>query len=208
MPAFDSLMPVVWVPSPHPAVESIDIILNQTQNRFQRRSGPGGQHRNKTSSGVFLLHEPTGVSVEATERRSQADNRVVAATRLRYRLAILVRTPSELRSELGPELNSELNPEINSEQRDEVDAKPDPTEQKLRDAYRSTRLKLNDANVDKPAVLALLLNDLHATGGQPSLVAKHWSVSSSSILQLVKSQPEAFSWVNSIRKHHQRRLLK
>ena len=192
MPAFESLMSVDWVPSPHPAVEPIETMLNQTQNRFQRRSGPGGQHRNKTSSGVFLLHQPTGVSVEATERRSQANNRVVAATRLRFRLAILVRSPAG----------------IGERQTDHADVKPDPTEQKLRDAYYGTRLKLNDANVDKPAVLALLLNDLHASGGQPSLVAEHWTVSSSSILQLIKSQPEAFAWVNAVRKHHQRRSLK
>lgn len=187
MPDIDSLMPVVIVASPHPAVESIEMILGQTQNRFQRRSGPGGQHRNKTSSGVFLLHEPTGVSVEATERRSQADNRTVAATRLRFRLAIQIRTHSAIRP-----------PSIDA----------DPTEQHFRDTYRGTRLKLNDANADKPAVLALLLNDLHATGGQPSLVAEYWSVSSSSILQLVKSQPEAFAWINSVRQHHGRRQLK
>ncbi|KAA1259438.1 Peptide chain release factor 1 [Rubripirellula obstinata] len=186
MPSIDALMPVVVVPSPHPAVESIEAILSQTQNRFQRRSGPGGQHRNKTSSGVFLLHEPTGVSVEATERRSQADNRIVAATRLRYRLAIQVRTQSTMTSATAT----------------------DPVEQKFRDSYQGTRLKLNDANADKPAVLALLLNDLHATGGQPSLVAKHWSVSTSSILHLVKSQQDAFGWINSVRLHHGRKLLK
>lgn len=193
MPSIDALMPVVVVPSPHPAVESIEAILNQTQNRFQRRSGPGGQHRNKTSSGVFLLHEPTGVSVEATERRSQADNRIVAAIRLRYRLAIQVRTQSTMM--VLPSLDS-------------ANDQTDPVEQKFRDSYQGTRLKLNDANADKPAVLALLLNDLHATGGQPSLVAEHWSVSTSSILHLVKSQQEAFGWINSVRIHHGRKLLK
>ena len=33
-------------------------------------SGPGGQHRNRTESGVRLTHRPTGIVVLATERRS------------------------------------------------------------------------------------------------------------------------------------------
>jgi protein subunit release factor A len=50
-------------------------------------SGPGGQHRNKTESGVRLTHVPTGVTVTATERRSQSQNRGEALARLRERLA-------------------------------------------------------------------------------------------------------------------------
>jgi protein subunit release factor A len=55
--------------------------------------GPGGQHRNKTASGVRLVHRPTGVAVTATERRSQAQNRSAALARLRARLAALAREP-------------------------------------------------------------------------------------------------------------------
>jgi len=53
--------------------------------------GPGGQHRNKTESGVRLAHGATGVVVSATERRSQAQNRGVALERLRRRLEDLAR---------------------------------------------------------------------------------------------------------------------
>lgn len=49
---------------------------------FVRASGPGGQHRNKVSSGVVLVHEPTGTRVTATEERSQHQNRKVAWNRL------------------------------------------------------------------------------------------------------------------------------
>ena len=55
--------------------------------------GPGGQHRNKTASGVRLVHRATGVVVTATERRSQAQNRSAALLRLRARLAALGREP-------------------------------------------------------------------------------------------------------------------
>jgi len=57
--------------------------------------GPGGQHRNKTASAVRLVHLPTGVTITATERRSQAQNRGVALERLRAALRAMthVRRP-------------------------------------------------------------------------------------------------------------------
>ena len=60
-----------------------------------RASGPGGQHRNKRDSAVRLTHEPTGVVVTATERRSQHENRRVAVRRLRKAIAVRVRAPAE-----------------------------------------------------------------------------------------------------------------
>lgn len=54
-----------------------------------RGSGPGGQHRNKTDSGVRLVHHETGIIVTATEDRSQHVNREVAWKRLERRLADL-----------------------------------------------------------------------------------------------------------------------
>lgn len=49
-------------------------------------SGPGGQHRNKTETGVRLTHRPSGTVVTATERRSQHQNREVAYERMTERL--------------------------------------------------------------------------------------------------------------------------
>ena len=53
--------------------------------------GPGGQHRNKTASAVRIVHGPTGLTVTATERRSQAQNRATALERLRAALSVLTR---------------------------------------------------------------------------------------------------------------------
>ena len=53
--------------------------------------GPGGQHRNKTASAVRIVHLPTGVTVTATERRSQLRNRSAALERLRAVLTGLAR---------------------------------------------------------------------------------------------------------------------
>jgi protein subunit release factor B len=61
----------------------------ECEEEFFTAGGPGGQHRNKTESGVRLTHRPTGVTVSATERRSQAQNRGEALARLRERLAAL-----------------------------------------------------------------------------------------------------------------------
>lgn len=61
-------------------------------------SGPGGQHRNKTESGVRLTHPPTELSVSATERRSQLQNKGVALERLREGLKALTFVPKVRRA--------------------------------------------------------------------------------------------------------------
>lgn len=69
--------------------------------------GPGGQHRNKTESGIRLLHRPSGIAVQASERRSQAQNLGVALERLRDQLALRRAPPPPPRRATRPTRGSQ-----------------------------------------------------------------------------------------------------
>ena len=81
---------------------SDESLFTQCRMETFRASGPGGQHRNKVSSGVRLRHTPTGVTAEATESRSQHDNRRQALRRLRMHIACRLRQPVGDPEELPP----------------------------------------------------------------------------------------------------------
>ena len=71
-----------------------------------RGPGPGGQKRNKTSSGVRVTHESTGISASATESRDQSKNRMLALRRLRMQMAFTLRRVGD---ESIAQLKSESN---------------------------------------------------------------------------------------------------
>ncbi|MHB8769460.1 MAG: peptide chain release factor family protein [Syntrophales bacterium] len=59
-------------------MERLGVREEEFRETFIRSSGPGGQKVNKTSSCVYLVHEPTGLSVKCQQERSQTLNRFLA----------------------------------------------------------------------------------------------------------------------------------
>lgn len=71
-----------------PEAQDVEIDINPSDIKMEvfRSSGAGGQHINKTSSAVRLIHEPTGIVVECQTERSQFQNKDNAMRMLKTKL--------------------------------------------------------------------------------------------------------------------------
>ena len=80
-----------------PVVEDVEIEINPADIKMEvfRSSGAGGQHINKTSSAVRLIHVPTGITVECQTERSQFQNRDNAMKMLRTKLYEIEKTKQD-----------------------------------------------------------------------------------------------------------------
>ena len=98
-----------------PEVDEVDFELNPADIEMQvfRSSGAGGQHINKTSSAVRLIHKPTGTVVECQQERSQFQNRDKAMRILASKLyeAEQERLSSEFESQRRSQVGSGMRNE-------------------------------------------------------------------------------------------------
>ena len=98
-----------------PEVEQAEVDLRQEDIEMQvyRSSGAGGQHINKTSSAVRLIHKPTGIVVACQEERSQVQNREKCMQMLAAKLYEIEQSKldaavtSERRSQVGTGMRNE-----------------------------------------------------------------------------------------------------
>jgi hypothetical protein len=135
-----------------------------------RRSGPGGQHRNKVETAVVITHTPSGLGGEASERRSQEENRKQALFRLRVNLALGMRTVREV----AP---SEL----------------------WRSRIRGSRIEVNPTHDDFPSLLAEALDVLATAEMDVSQAAEQLGCTSSQLIRFLKHEPRALQAVNEQR---------
>jgi protein subunit release factor A len=78
---------------PYPIPETDEELLAECRVDTFMAGGKGGQHQNRTESGVRLVHLPSGVVVSSRKERSQHRNKEIALARLRERLEERNRKP-------------------------------------------------------------------------------------------------------------------
>jgi hypothetical protein len=156
--------------NPHPAALDPARVLAECDQRFTRRSGPGGQNRNKVETAVVLHHRPTGLVAEASERRTQGENRERALFRLRLLMALEIRRPpAENPSDLW------------------------------RSRVRGGRIAINPAHDDFPALLAEALDTLEMYGHDARAAAEALGCSATQLVGLLRDEPRALAMVNAHR---------
>jgi len=161
----------VLVSAPHPATLEDVELLKQCTVAFGQSTGPGGQHRNRRSTAASLLHNPTGVHGNASERRSQADNRRVALRRLRLRLALQARTRGRFKG----------------------------VSHLWETRRQGKQISVNPKHRDYPSLLAEALDCINAHRWDIAKSAGTLGISMSQLTKLLRHHPAAFERVNQVR---------
>ncbi len=168
----------------HPAAIAPERLEAECDFRATRRSGPGGQNRNKVETAVILTHRPSGIRAEASERRTQGENRRAALGRLRIELALAIRRPIA-RAAGRPYVPSSL----------------------WRSRCRGGRIAINPGHEDFPALLAEALDVLHAADDDPRAASEVLGCTATQLVNLLREEPRALAGVNERRRQAGRHPL-
>ncbi len=151
----------------HPSCVDANQLLKDCKVVRTRGSGPGGQHRNKVETAIVITHQPSGITGQASERRSQAENQKLAVLRLRINLAIGVRSAT------GPAPSSLWLSRLQAE-----------------------KISVSENHEDFPCLLAEALSHLFEREFDAAKTAEVLKCSSSQLIKFLKKAPEAFELLN------------
>lgn len=168
---------------PHPAALPPVELLTACDTRRLRRGGPGGQHRNKVETAVVLTHRPTGISAQASERRSQSANQRRALQRLRIELALQVRCSLDATKQVRPS-------------------------QRWKSRIDGGRISVNPDHEDFPALVAEALDILDVAEFDLSTAARQLQVTSSQLGKFLKLESTVWQRVSAERNKRGLRPLK
>ena len=163
----------ITIKGPHPSMLLERDFLLQCEITAGRVSGPGGQHRNKADTAIFIKHIATEIDTQATERRNQVHNRKLAIFRLRLKLACKVRTITGRDSHVPSEL--------------------------WKTRRQGEKLPVNDEHDDYPALLAEALDVIIARRYDVAGSAGILGVTMSQLTRLVRHERHAFARINEAR---------
>ncbi|MDR3636779.1 MAG: peptide chain release factor-like protein [Isosphaeraceae bacterium] len=157
----------------HPVCLSTEALLAQCETKRTRRSGPGGQNRNKVETAIVLAHRPTGIVAEASERRTQGENLRVAVFRLRVNLALALRITRA------------------------VGAGPTPL---WKSRCSHARIVVNAGHDDFPILLAEALDVVEASDHDLKRASERLGCTPSQLTKFLKVDARAFHAVNERRR--------
>lgn len=152
--------------------KSREQLVKECEEEGFRSGGPGGQRADRRETGVRLTHEPTGITVRATDHRHREENKQTALRRLRRQLA--------------------------AERRHPIDPNRLRVPGSLRE-YVDNGLRVNPKNPHAPFLIKLVLDLLEACDYQVGTVGDHLEVPTNQVVRFLKDH-DLLEVVNQQRK--------